>query len=148
MKLSDLIPEPSDRDHLQNNEENLQRIGMAAIQYENALFTWLDALPEYHGCSCKWTKIGEFTYLFAWGDETPVTISGNYTELTTTLEMATLVANLMLYSGLAGYFHSKDDEVVTEYFSNGFHRLRGLLLDWWDENPDSELMRDIFKIID
>ena len=148
MNLSSFLTEPTHQESIKNNNENLNLIGAAAIVYEKNLYNFLDKLEGYRGSSSKWTNVGKFHFLFAWGDETPVVAHGNYVESEMTLEMATVLANLQLCSALAGHYHHKGNDILCEWFGEMFHELRAKCLDYWDENPDCEVMRDIFRIID
>ncbi|WP_419238639.1 hypothetical protein ACN08P_19005 [Photobacterium leiognathi subsp. mandapamensis] len=148
MKLSDLIAEPSYEQHIKNNKANIKRVGMSAVTFENNIYSVMDKMTGYNGASFLWTEFRSFTGLFAFGDETPVIIRGNYIEAETTFELASLLANLMLSNMMAWHYHEKGDEGLTGYYSNMYHALRNVVLDYLDENPDEQALLDILKIID
>ncbi len=146
--IEKFIKEPTHQESMKNNDENAKTIGMAALIYENNLFMFLDKMDGYSGGSFLWTKIDSFYYLFSFDTEDSVKASANYLETELTLDIASIYANLTLCSRLAFHYFDKDNEVLAQYWSNAYHKLRDTVLDYLDENPECEQLRDVFKLID
>ncbi|MCY9855898.1 hypothetical protein [Vibrio mediterranei] len=147
--ISNFIPEPSDQNSMKTMKKATKTIGMSAVIYENNLYPLLDkACSNYAGGTFSWTEIEGCFYLICHDEETIVGISGNYIETKMPLSYAALCCNLMLTNMLCHHYYQKDD-MLCEYWSNAYHRLRSHLLEAWDEGKGEEsFLSDIFKLID
>ncbi|EKO3801077.1 hypothetical protein NTE28_003575 [Vibrio harveyi] len=146
--ITNLIKEPTFQESMKNNDENAKTIGMAAITYEQNFYKTLDGLEGYNGGSFLWTKIDSFYYLFSFDTEDSVTASANYLETELTMDIASIYANLTLCSRLAFHYFEKENDLMAQYWTNAYHKLRDTVLDYLDENPECEPLRDVMKLID
>ncbi|MGR5455496.1 hypothetical protein [Vibrio alfacsensis] len=140
-----IFEEPSEIEHLTNNELLTTKLGFGIIGYEQAIYQKMRSTYPYNGGNYKWVRDGEYVYLVNWDCETVLecTEKGNGHTVFLAQSWASIWANLFWCSHLSFQMYDTNRE-LSEYFSGAYHNLRDRLIAL-EETPNFQ--REISKIL-